>query len=385
LHEDVVNIIRIFTVFQIFLIILSLLLKQQKTSRKNQFLIVFIASKALFVGDIILISHYSSLPQGLLGLLCIGTSFQLLLGPSVYYLMGSIAGERVVLKPKDLFHLIPFIMHLGFIISQYHIYGSAVQLQMLQNGFPFNTPWSRIVSIGFYLHFAIYGIAALRTLSRKREELFVYQSQSVDRNIRFLKFLIYDFIVVWGINVVSAYIPFGALESNALQMLTAFNIFFIANAMVYQGLKFPAIFDAEFERQNKYEKNPLSLEEKEMYRKKITEYMEAQKPFLSPQLSLSELAEKLALPGFVVSQVLNTVLNQNFYDFVNSYRINESKKLMTESPDNEKTILEILYRSGFNSKSVFNAAFKKYNGTTPREFKKTLHSGLSRDIVSIAS
>ena len=231
----------------------------------------------------------------------------------------------------------------------------------------------------------MYGIAALRVLSRGREKLYSYTSQSVERNIRFLKFLIYDFIVVWGINILSGYVRFGAMGGYVLQAATAFNIFFIANAIVYQGLKFPNIFENESGRRNKYEKNFLSYEEKHSCAKKMKEYMETHKPFLNPALSLADLAEQLALPAHIVSQVLNVVINQNFYDFVNSYRVNESKKLFKEPSNKEKTILEILYQSGFNSKSVFNAAFKKHAGMTPREFKKAFALQPRQEIISIAS
>jgi len=82
------------------------------------------------------------------------------------------------------------------------------------------------------------------------------------------------------------------------------------------------------------------------------------------------LANELKMPSFVLSQVLNITAKQNFYEFINNYRIQESKRLLTSSTENNKTILEILYKCGFNSKSVFNSAFRKYTNMTPSEFKK---------------
>jgi len=63
-------------------------------------------------------------------------------------------------------------------------------------------------------------------------------------------------------------------------------------------------------------------------------------------------------------------LGQNFYDFINRYRILEAKQLLTNPKDPKITVLEVLYEVGFNSKSSFNTLFKKYTGLTPTEFRK---------------
>ena len=384
MNYDIVNIFRAFTVFQILFVSVFLLIHSQRKSRKNLLLVLFVTSKALFVSDILLISYHSYLPQSLLSCVCIGSSFQLFLGPAAYYIMMTLTDHDFRFKRRHLLHGVPFLLHIGFMISQYHIKTSEEQLAMLNAWFPWSASWSRLMAFGFYLHFTIYGIAALRTLSKGRQKLYAYTSQSVERNILYLKFLIYDFIVVWGVNILSGYAGFSDAARYILQAGTAFNIFFIANAIVYLGLRFPDFFTAEDRYRTKYEKNILTPEEKNSFAKKITDYMELHKPYLNPTLSLSEFSEMLALPAHVISQVLNVVLQQNFYDFVNGYRVNESKKLLQDPSNHQKTILEILFQSGFNSKSVFNAAFKKYTGMTPREFKKTIPSS-SREIVSIAS
>ena len=62
----------------------------------------------------------------------------------------------------------------------------------------------------------------------------------------------------------------------------------------------------------------------------------------------------------------------SFYDFINKYRIEESKKLMSNSKNKGISILEVLYEAGFNSKTAFNVAFKKFTGITPTRFKKNI-------------
>ena len=63
------------------------------------------------------------------------------------------------------------------------------------------------------------------------------------------------------------------------------------------------------------------------------------------------------------------ILQQNFFDFINRYRIEEATRLLTNPEDKKITILEVLYKVGFNSKSSFNTLFKKYTGITPTEFR----------------
>ncbi|MCD4693709.1 MAG: helix-turn-helix domain-containing protein [Calditrichales bacterium] len=110
---------------------------------------------------------------------------------------------------------------------------------------------------------------------------------------------------------------------------------------------------------------------------KLISFMKSEKKYLIPDLTLNELAEKVSIPPFHLSQILNTCLNQNFFDFINSYRIEESKKLLSEHSSNKKTILEIIYETGFNSKSVFNNAFKKYTGMTPSQFRNIQNSRIN--------
>jgi len=146
--------------------------------------------------------------------------------------------------------------------------------------------------------------------------------------------------------------------------------------MFFKGLRQPAIFSGYDgnESRGKYEKTPLADAVKEDYKNKLLLYMKRQKPYLEPSLCLNDLAEKVAIAPHHISQVLNVSLNQNLYDFINSYRIKESQLLLSKQNPNKKTILEILYQTGFNSKSSFNTAFKKHTGMTPTQFRKFKNS-----------
>lgn len=103
----------------------------------------------------------------------------------------------------------------------------------------------------------------------------------------------------------------------------------------------------------------------------ITNFMNDKEPYLDASLSLHDLSRQAKIPTRDLSLLINHHLNKHFFDFVNEYRIEKAKQLLTDPGKKEFTVLEILYDVGFNSKSSFNTAFKKHTGYTPTEYRKS--------------
>jgi AraC-like DNA-binding protein len=120
----------------------------------------------------------------------------------------------------------------------------------------------------------------------------------------------------------------------------------------------------------KYKTSILDPEKAERYLKKLFYILEVEKVYKDEELSLQSLAEKLSIPPRELSQVINERLDMNYSNFINSYRIEEAKNLLFAPGENDHSILDIAYEAGFNSKAVFNRAFKKFTGMTPSEFRK---------------
>jgi len=102
---------------------------------------------------------------------------------------------------------------------------------------------------------------------------------------------------------------------------------------------------------------------------RILHIMEQDKLYQEADLTLQNLADRLQLPSYQVSQAINDGLNKNFYDLVNSYRVEEAKRLLLDAKNNNFTILSVGFEAGFNSKTTFNTVFKKFTGLTPTEFR----------------
>jgi len=105
------------------------------------------------------------------------------------------------------------------------------------------------------------------------------------------------------------------------------------------------------------------------WKPKIETLFEEQRLYLQPDLSLSDVAQKLKTNTSILSAAINQNFGKNFNDFVNQYRVEEVKRQL-KNPDNAHlSLLGIALECGFNSKSTFNRAFKKFTGKAPKEFE----------------
>jgi adenylate cyclase len=120
----------------------------------------------------------------------------------------------------------------------------------------------------------------------------------------------------------------------------------------------------------KYQTSTLKEEDMKVYSQRLERCMSEEKPYLDPQLSLKDLAEKMELSPNHLSQLLNEKMGQNFAEFVNSYRLEEFKARVVAPAHQHLTILALAMDSGFSSKTVFNTFFKKKMGITPRKYWK---------------
>jgi AraC-like DNA-binding protein len=119
----------------------------------------------------------------------------------------------------------------------------------------------------------------------------------------------------------------------------------------------------------KYKNINLDENLQQQYAGRILKIMEDETIYLKNQLTLSELAKLVPVSPQILSYVINNHFNQNFPDFVNSYRIKTAQRMLNSPEFSNLTISSIAFECGFNSISVFNNAFKKFTGKTPSGFR----------------
>lgn len=130
-------------------------------------------------------------------------------------------------------------------------------------------------------------------------------------------------------------------------------------------LSFPAL---------KYQKSSLSDFDKETIMKKIKKEMEVNSYFANNLASLSGLSKQINESSHHVSQVINEKFGKSFFDLLAYYRVEKAKTIIAGDREGKITIEELAEMVGYNSKSSFNTAFRKYTTLTPSEFRKSLQN-----------
>ncbi len=120
----------------------------------------------------------------------------------------------------------------------------------------------------------------------------------------------------------------------------------------------------------KYKGSSLTPQKSKQLVSALLKVMADEKPHLDAELSLHTLAKRLGITKEDLSQVINEQLGMNFKNFLNLHRIEEAKKRLLDRNENQFVLLKIAFEVGFNSKSAFNAAFKKLTGLSPSEYRK---------------
>ncbi len=122
----------------------------------------------------------------------------------------------------------------------------------------------------------------------------------------------------------------------------------------------------------KYERSGLKKVNADSYAALLDDYMRGLKPYLDPELRIEDVARALKIKRHHLTQLINEKYKKNFFMYVNEFRIQEAREMMSDIKNREKTILRIAFDTGFNSKATFNRIFKAVTGTTPTEFRNRL-------------
>jgi len=207
-----------------------------------------------------------------------------------------------------------------------------------------------------------------KTISKKHDLSYKWQKMFINSwfFLYFLPFTItYILWYTYGSNsVVSEYI-----FSISILLLTF--IFGLKKIKIkYEELKLSNeefIIKQLIKSQNKYGTLKLEDSRAEQLKKDIEELIENKEILSDLVLNLSSFSEKLNEKEYIVSQVINSLYNKSFQDFINSRRIEYAKNILTKEPDNK--IIHVALDCGYKSTVTFNRQFKKYEGITPSEYR----------------
>jgi len=365
--------------------------------------------KKLQLSDIVLILYLLLLGGNLIVTYFIATGFYathtnlaildiiywVFLGPLLYLYIDLITKSRKRLLARDLLHLIPativFIGFSGFYfqneINDFFKYDSdSILFKISQYVWYYNSP--------------IYYILIVFKLRSVRKDVSNFYSFTKNVDLKWLNYLAHGFafflLFLIGTGLIRMFFsisfPFSSYSYKWLILIIyIFGIGFygykqkgIFNELLEDSTdeideptkKLSGPIKIELNRSSNYAKTGLTSEESYALYLRTTDYMKSKKPFLDSELNLSKLAKDLGTTTHKLSQAINENSNSNFFDFVNTYRVEEVKNYLLNSSFDRYKIISVAYDCGFNSKSSFYTIFKKYTSLTPIQYKQKYHNEL---------
>lgn len=350
-----------------------IILRIKKGNRKaNQMLALFLICLSINLANIFLFrtNFYLYFAH----LVKLAVHIQLLIGPLVFFYVKILTSVDFHFKKQDLLHLLPFGIGFLFVFSFYikgNLYKSFYIIRLLSNDLYITERLEQLFLLGFaFIHVWTYLFMVRYMIYRHENRIKEYFSSINEVNLSWMKYLTNVFLFIYSIYVVVYLLLLDSLNINTfyciIGVLGSIGIF----SLGYRGMLHPEIFYATEKLELiKPEKPLISREDAQKYLARLSEIMEEGKLFKDPNLNLSDLAKKLAIPRTYLSQIINEHTGMNFFDFINGYRVEAVKLYLIDPEKDHLTLAALANEAGFQSRASFNRIFKKAVQMTPSEYK----------------
>ncbi|MDR6489962.1 AraC-like DNA-binding protein [Chryseobacterium vietnamense] len=302
--------------------------------------------------------------------------------PVFYLYVLSVCYSDFKLKPQYLLHALPFLIANLTLLPRFYGVDMASKIHFIENRQ--NMVELKFNHVLLHVQMVIYFVAVFRVL-RKSKTLYLenYAGKNINSYHWLFQFtvvlcMVYAIALLKNILKFSEYVYISEGIKAALLLLSLFIICWY----LFKALNHPELFrnvDSKLklvsEMVSEEKNNEETVTNDREYNEdllRLKKYMVEKKPFLNSSLTIQEVSGEIGIPVRELSLLINHQLGQHFYDFVNTYRIENAMNMLKDETKSKVTILEILYEVGFNSKSSFNTAFKKHTGTTPTLYRKGL-------------
>jgi len=292
-------------------------------------------------------------------------------GPIIYWYTLSLLYRDFKFTRTDLLHLLPTLLtpiYLYFVYYRHTLEKKkGLALDFANYGaYDWNFNW--------FVHaektiVVVYGATSLYQVLRYRRLLKQRYSSVENIDLTWLLLLIGGFLFAWAWILLTHVIGLNHFFHISKVMAIAGNylIFVLVNVLIFYSLLYSNVFEGISARQGEREITNEAIPPDHIER--IRNAMERDKLFLNTRLTLDEFAKRVELPSRQVSAAINQCLQQNFHEFVNRYRVEEAKRILSLPDKERQTVVQISSMSGFNSKAAFNRFFKKFAGMTPSQFR----------------
>ncbi len=366
----------------------ALLFKIKLGTRVNNILLglflVFFSYHMLLMGLVPFILYFDAS-----FLKCTDMTVEYLVGPLLYLYIKYVSEPRVQFDRKDFLHLLNLIIPLAMLFPIYFItpenpeaFFHGVSTGTNDPAYHFRIEHNANI---FLVQVLVYIALTHRLLSR-------YSRRSVHQNsnhekvyLSWAKYLLYVITInyiflagmIWSTYVASFFgftldvhpFHFGLYKPMVSMIVFIIGFKLLMNPELYAANNDLLQPSGGQDRDSKYKKSSLSAEESEKLYRGLLHSMKTQKYYLDPELTLGSLAERVDIPRNHLSEIINKHSGCNFYDFVNKFRVEEARRIISE--ESEEKMISVAFKSGFNSKNTFNRTFSKYLATSPSNYRKS--------------
>lgn len=291
----------------------------------------------------------------------------LLDAPLLYLYSRACLNKDFKLYWPHLLHVIPAVLFIGFLTITFYSLPLETKTELIKNYTfaDFNFVTAELVAKSVRLGYMLWLAVLIKQYFAQQQPSFVMPVW-VSPLIQ-----VYAGIVAWEwwLGCIKVYHSIWGLDYydvvEIIGLTDYYLIFALTNVAIYLMVTHMAKTEAQKRRQQS-QKEPINMD----YVDKLEQAMEQDKLFLNPNLSFERLAEKLDIPVKDLSTTINRHYQVNFYEYINHYRIQEAKRMLEDPKQSHRSITDIFYDAGFNSKSVYNTLFKKKFNMTPSQFRK---------------
>ena len=369
----------------ISLFLFALLLGKRNKVLSDRILICMFAVYALTIGgtyvELYNVENDFPFPH----LININWLFLLLHGPLLWFYVKSLTTPGFMVKSIHILHFAPFVLFSILQTFSFISLPATEKILLLRSGEHVATLLAITGTMAVGISSIGYNIIALFLLKKHLRNIKNAFSNIEERDLGWLRTFVIASLLIFSVNVLLynlnnflGFAEYFELAKIAYSFSTVY-VLYIGYFGIRQGRIFadsPTIGrDVPVVKVNHEESKEGDKRDFSQIIRNLTRLMEHEQPYLDPELSLAKLSSLLKTKPEILSEVLNSSLNRNFFDYINKHRIEEFKIKCLSREYSHLSIMGIAFECGFNSKAAFYRAFSKFEGMSPTAYMSRFSSG----------